>query len=396
MQNIQTFNLDLKRPPYDRLRVVTGDTANQFVIQLQDNGEDIALDTTLHKIIAVFKRADGLIYTQDEETGVSFTAAGVVTIDVLQTSFKTGTNKLAIQIYKRENALSDAYEMLATTQTIGFAGRSAAISEDEPDTPSQLPMLEDLILRCRAIIAEAPSEAADRANAAAVAAEAAVLLADAATEAANAAAEAAAAAAAEVGELTIADGSVTTAKIYAKAVTTAKIDDGAVGTTQMADGAVTTDKLGTKAVTGAKIDDGAVDTTQLADASVTLDKLASAVSSALRPNLMKSLWTGNWTNGTITVPNITDYSIFIVRMARATDSAVQATHLLAMLGGASRTYFRGIGGYTYWSGTSAHEGMYYLAAERSGNNLSMDRGGCHSLISSGRTDMSVIEIIGVI
>ena len=65
-------------------------------------------------------------------------------------------------------------------------------------------------------------------------------------------------------DLIEADGWVTTDRIAAKAVTTAKLADAAVDTTQIKD----------KAVTTAKIADAAVDTAQIKDGAVTADKIA--------------------------------------------------------------------------------------------------------------------------
>ena len=62
----------------------------------------------------------------------------------------------------------------------------------------------------------------------------------------------------EVVTTSVQDGSIDTAKLAAKAVTAAKIADGAVGTTQLASSAVTTAKINGQAVTAAKIADGAV------------------------------------------------------------------------------------------------------------------------------------------
>ena len=139
----QTFNLDIVKPPLNRLRLVSGDTANRFVITITENGSAVSLDTTLHKIIAVFTRADGEVYTQDASCGVTFTTLGVVTIDLRPASFRTGTNKITLQIYKRENSSATEYPLLLTTQEQTFNARAAAIPEaGAPNAPSQLPMLE--------------------------------------------------------------------------------------------------------------------------------------------------------------------------------------------------------------------------------------------------------------
>ena len=185
------FTLDLRRPTIAKLKVVNGDTANTFEITVKDAGAAITLDPDLHKVIAVFERADGQIYTQDASTGLSFTAAGVVTIDVRPASFRTGTNTVKLQIYKRESSTDEEYPLLLTTYEQVFTARMEAIPEaGAPNAPSQLPMLEQLIAdagdavdACEAATAAA-NEAASSANAAAAAAAAAATDAD---NAANAA-----------------------------------------------------------------------------------------------------------------------------------------------------------------------------------------------------------------
>lgn len=178
MINTQSFKLDIKKPTIPRLRVVNGDTANRFVITVQDDGVTVSFSQTLHKIIAVFTRADGQVYTQDADTDVSFTDAGVVTIDVHPASFRTGTNKVCLQIYKREDSSATEYPLLCTTNEAQFTARKAAIPDSgAPNAPSQLPMLEQLISDAQEAIddcedaTEAANDAADAANDAAEAAE---------------------------------------------------------------------------------------------------------------------------------------------------------------------------------------------------------------------------------
>lgn len=67
----------------------------------------------------------------------------------------------------------------------------------------------------------------------------------------------------QVGTTVIADGAVTTDKIYGESVTTGKLDDEAVTTAKIDDEAVTTAKLDDDAVTTAKLDDGAVTAAKL-------------------------------------------------------------------------------------------------------------------------------------
>jgi len=68
----------------------------------------------------------------------------------------------------------------------------------------------------------------------------------------------------EGGSGSIADGSVTTAKLADDAVTTAKVVDGAVTTPKVADGAVTTPKIAADAITSAEVLDGTVQAADMA------------------------------------------------------------------------------------------------------------------------------------
>ncbi len=73
----------------------------------------------------------------------------------------------------------------------------------------------------------------------------------------------------------VADGSISTAKLAPLAVTAAKIASGAVGADQIADGAVGTAKIDALAVTTAKIALLAITTALIADGAVNADKLAN-------------------------------------------------------------------------------------------------------------------------
>lgn len=86
------------------------------------------------------------------------------------------------------------------------------------------------------------------------------------------------------GSTTVADGSITTAKLADNAVTRAKIGTAAVGEAEigvnavsnakLADDSVNTDEVATASVTGAKLADGAVTSAKIADSSITTAKLA--------------------------------------------------------------------------------------------------------------------------
>lgn len=213
----QSFVLDFRRPAVNRLKVVNGDTANTFVITLKDGGKAVSLNTDLHKVIAVFKRADGQVYTQDANTGVSFTATGVVTIDVRPASFRSGTNTVELQVYKRESNAATTYPLLATTYPQAFTARNETLTGEGENAPSQLPMLEQIIHDAGEATTSA-NNAAAAANAAAEFAHEEGLWADERAQDAAAAASAANTAAAAAG---IAAGNANNASANAALATTA-------------------------------------------------------------------------------------------------------------------------------------------------------------------------------
>lgn len=169
MKKLYTFKLDIHRAGFIKLPgVVNGDTANVFRITVTDNGVPVSFDTDLNKIIAVFKRADREVYTQDAESGLDLSEAvsGTIIINVRPSSFATGKNTIELQIYTRSSTSAETYDDLITTQYAEYTARSATLSKDAPNAPSQLPMLEQLIADATAAIAAANAAAA-AANAAA-------------------------------------------------------------------------------------------------------------------------------------------------------------------------------------------------------------------------------------
>ncbi len=173
-KNVFEFALDINLPsPVLIRRVVNGDTSNKFQIRVTNKGSAVNLDSTLDKVVAVFRRSDGQVYTQDSDSGLSFlNGSEVVTIDVRSSSFRTGINTVELQIYSRENTSETEYSGLITTQQAQFTARAATLVGDGETAPSQLPMLEQLIADATAAVAAA-NDAAAAANAAAAAAAAA-------------------------------------------------------------------------------------------------------------------------------------------------------------------------------------------------------------------------------
>ena len=89
---------------------------------------------------------------------------------------------------------------------------------------------------------------------------------------------------AQIALLTVADDSITTAKIQNGAITADKIADGTVIAADIADGAVTTAKLAADAVDGTKIADDAIDSEHITDGSVDNVHLAGSIENAKLSN----------------------------------------------------------------------------------------------------------------
>ena len=110
--------------------------------------------------------------------------------------------------------------------------------------------------------------------------------------------------------------------------------------------------------------------------------------------LCKSLWSGTWSSGTISVDSLTNYTLFKVRVATKSDHKARSVAILAMLEAddTATVYFRGIGGA---AGSASSYTQYQISATVSGNVLTW--GYCNSATSSGTfTNMEVTEIIGII
>jgi len=126
-----------------------------------------------------------------------------------------------------------------------------------------------------------------------------------------------------VGSTQLADGSVVEAKIASNAVTSGKIAAGAVGSTQIADGSVVTVKLSDGSVTSSKIVDGSVVGVKLADGSVTTAKIvdANVTSAKLAAD---SVITAKILDANVTTAKLADGSVSSTKIA---NSAVGSNQL---------------------------------------------------------------------
>lgn len=137
--------LDIKRAVSQSERkaiLVEGDTANEFVITLTDNG--VAVDLTGCRVAALFSNTNGTAEQQSWGASASITIGGddnnVITISVLSGSFASGDNRCEIQVYSGET-----YTDLVTSAQFNFDGRKAILNDETIVSDSAYPVLIELI-----------------------------------------------------------------------------------------------------------------------------------------------------------------------------------------------------------------------------------------------------------
>ena len=107
--------------------------------------------------------------------------------------------------------------------------------------------------------------------------------------------------------------------------------------------------------------------------------MAIQINAGSSPSL-KVIWNGEWSSGTIDVPEINNYTLFIVNLATL------GTSILAVR---RSSYLRGIGGYS--TGSDA-DNIYTFAATVDGTTLTY----VNSKKYDSTTKYAVASIIGVI
>lgn len=97
----------------------------------------------------------------------------------------------------------------------------------------------------------------------------------------------------------------------------------------------------------------------------------------------KLLWSGEWSSGTITIPELRDYTVYALKL-----DAVAHTILCTRNGSAFR------GGCSILSGNAAL--VYGITLGVSQNNLTFTSAGFYSLVSNKVSNCAITAIIGVI
>ena len=145
-KRVTNIDLDIRRSTGQKIRMVEGDTANQFVISLYDNGT--ALDLTNLHVRVVFRRSDGhVVYQSDTDNNLSYhttlaAASGKVTVDVSPGSFCDGKNELEVQIMQGSG---DIQTTLITSAKLEFMARNCLMTDDATLSSAEYPILNQLI-----------------------------------------------------------------------------------------------------------------------------------------------------------------------------------------------------------------------------------------------------------
>lgn len=103
----------------------------------------------------------------------------------------------------------------------------------------------------------------------------------------------------------------------------------------------------------------------------------------------KLLWEGNWSSGTISIPETSQYKLFMF-YTETTSGGTMGTPILGMKHG--NTYLRGVGGY------NSSSALYIsgLAITLSGNTWTVSQVISNNLGSGSKTDVTITDIYGLI
>lgn len=136
--------LDISRPISNRaFTLVEGDTGNELIISLTDDGEPV--DLTSCRVMALFSKSDGTTVSQDSGTegnGVAIggTANNEITIELCVSSFTPGMVECEIQVYS-----GAALSVLVTSAKFNFKCRRSILNPDTILAVPEYPLLTSLL-----------------------------------------------------------------------------------------------------------------------------------------------------------------------------------------------------------------------------------------------------------
>lgn len=143
-KNTFAFDLDIKRQSKTKVFPVEGDTANQFVITLKDNGE--AMNLTGLYVRAVYKRSDGVVVTQGEthpDAPLSVNkASGVVTVNVINGAFRDGDNYLELQVL---SGSATSGTVMVTSPQVLLRARNCILTDDAVAASAEISELNEYL-----------------------------------------------------------------------------------------------------------------------------------------------------------------------------------------------------------------------------------------------------------
>lgn len=143
-KNIYSFSLDIKRKTGTRVLSVEGDTANQFIVFLTDDGKPI--DLTGLYVRAVFRRSDGrtILQSESDEDGpvTKVAESGKVIIPVKNSAYRDGDNYMEIQILDGD---PDSGDVLSTSAYMLIRARNCLLTDEATIGSVEFPVLQGLI-----------------------------------------------------------------------------------------------------------------------------------------------------------------------------------------------------------------------------------------------------------
>lgn len=145
--------LDISRPISNRaFTLVEGDTGNELIISLADDGEPV--DLAGCRVMALFSKSDGTTVSQDsgtEQNGITLggDAGNVISIDLFASSFAPGMVECEIQIYS-----GAALATLVTSAKFNFRCRRSILNADTIAAVPEYPLLTSLLADTIALSAQ--------------------------------------------------------------------------------------------------------------------------------------------------------------------------------------------------------------------------------------------------